>query len=585
MKSIRLALVVFFLFLDAMALLTAIFLAYYTAEQSLQSEQASQRALIFQQFKDQKRDIEERFDNRLLEQARTLPFHFQWNPTLLPQFIPPAGLLTSALAPHGHLLAPVWIDSGQRGTAVNQLIMTRLARQITVEEGRLPHDEDFLGVEYFQINHEWGTVWRSQNLGEYLLPFDSTQLTKTVDWAFDDVKIPGHEENFRRVQFKVPIRYFRLGTRMMSLVPTPSADTNRRTEISNWIVVHCAVDSKTREAQLNELQLKLTADIDSRIAESAEAMWWLRWKLVAIGAFTFIAAVLGGLMLVDIGLSPIRRLSRAVSRVSPKNFLLPISDDVLPRELKPIAQRLRDTLDELRRAFDREKQAVADLSHELRTPVTALLATLDVALRKPRTIEEYHQVIVDARDVSSSMRALVERLLSLAKIDAGVAQIRVEAVDMDDLLADVATLIRPLANEKGLKFVIDATPRVVWCTDPDKLREILVNLLHNAVQYNRPDGSITVRAQPNGERLDITVSDTGIGIDADAIPHIFERFYRADVSREEPALHAGLGLSIVRGYVDLLGGTIGATSNLGTGTTFHLSLPSLAEPGREREAA
>src|SRR5262245_42269391 len=108
MKSIRLSLVVFFLFLDAAALLTAICLAYYTAEQSLRIEQATQQQLIFQQFKDQRREIEERFDGRLLEQARTLPFHFQWNPTRLPRYLAASGLLSSSLAPQGHLLAPTW---------------------------------------------------------------------------------------------------------------------------------------------------------------------------------------------------------------------------------------------------------------------------------------------------------------------------------------------------------------------------------------------------------------------------------------------------------------------------------------------
>src|SRR5262249_10720352 len=152
-----------------------------------------------------------------------------------------------------------------------------------------------------------------------------------------------------------------------------------------------------------DLQSKLVEDMARLSVESADTLWWLRLKLVIIGIFAFISTVLGGMMLVDIGMSPIRRLSRAVSRVSPKNFMLPIEDRVLPNELQPIAHRLRETLDELRRAFDREKQAVADLSHELRTPVTAILATLDVALRKPRTAEEYREVITDVRAVSGNL--------------------------------------------------------------------------------------------------------------------------------------------------------------------------------------
>lgn len=583
MKSIRFSLIVFFLFLDAVALLTAISLAYDSAEQSLRVEQVMQRALIFQQFKDQKGEIENRFDQRLLEKARTIPFHFQWNPIVLPRHLPTTGLLTATLAPQGHLLAPVWAAEGDRSTPLNREILSRFAAAITVDEEQMIRDESDSTPAYFQINHEWGTVWRSKNLSGISLPFDPVHLSKTVDWAYDDITIPSSGlTRYRRVQFKVPIQYFR--QRFRAFPPQPS-DGSRGSENSNWIVVHCAVDSGLRDQEIEELKSKLSADMVGRIADSDDAIFWLRVKLIAIGVLTFIATVLGGMMLVEIGLSPVRRLSKAVRRVTSKDFQLPIEDHELPRELMVIAHRLRDTLDELRRAFDREKQAVADLSHELRTPVTAILATLDVALRKTRTAEEYHQVIVDARSVAGNMRQLVERLLSLARLDAGVAQVRPEPVEIDDVIAEVSALIRPLAAEKGLKFTVDAPPHIVWITDRDKLREILVNLLSNAVQYNQPSGSIHLKAQKIGDQLEIRVADTGVGIAPADLPHIFERFYRADASREEPALHAGLGLSIVHGYVGLLGGTIGAVSNLGAGTTFHLLIPQLESAGPEREAA
>src|SRR5205807_6976597 len=112
-----------------------------------------------------------------------------------------------------------------------------------------------------------------------------------------------------------------------------------------------------------------------------------------------------------------------------------------------------------------------------------------------------------------------------------------------------------------------------------KLREVLNNLLHNAIQYNRPNGSIDVLvhrvdALGRGGRLELQVSDTGIGINAAARPHIFERFYRADPSRQSDGLHAGLGLAIVKGYVDLMGGTITVDSTEGLGTTFRVDLPA-----------
>jgi two-component system, OmpR family, heavy metal sensor histidine kinase CusS len=110
-------------------------------------------------------------------------------------------------------------------------------------------------------------------------------------------------------------------------------------------------------------------------------------------------------------------------------------------------------------------------------------------------------------------------------------------------------------------------------TDPDKLREVLTNLLHNAVEYNKPNGKIDVTVERQNGTLKVDVRDTGIGIAPNALAHVFERFYRADESRHADGLHAGVGLSIVKGYVELMGGTINVESKEGEGTTFSVQLP------------
>jgi signal transduction histidine kinase len=174
------------------------------------------------------------------------------------------------------------------------------------------------------------------------------------------------------------------------------------------------------------------------------------------------------------------------------------------------------------------------------------------------------------------MRHLVERLLALARLDAGSDKLSPRPVNVGELVRECVALVKPLAGERGLEVRVDCPKPVVWNTDPDKLREVLVNLLHNAVQYNRPDGSIDVSAQAGDGWLDVQVHDTGIGITKEAFDHIFERFYRADPSRHATELHAGLGLSIVKGYVGLLGGTITVESRPGQGSTFRVRLPSAA---------
>ncbi len=172
------------------------------------------------------------------------------------------------------------------------------------------------------------------------------------------------------------------------------------------------------------------------------------------------------------------------------------------------------------------------------------------------------------------MNRAVERLLALARLDAGVDTMRPERVDVASLAEQCAALVRPLAEARGLHLEVHGGDGAQLLADPDKLREIITNLLHNAIEYNEPQGSVDVSVGRENGHLHVAVRDTGIGIPPSAREHIFERFYRADASRGgEDGLHAGLGLAIVKGYVDLMGGTIRVESAEGQGSTFHLELP------------
>jgi heavy metal sensor kinase len=308
--------------------------------------------------------------------------------------------------------------------------------------------------------------------------------------------------------------------------------------------------------------------------EMADSLASLRNHLLVIGSITFSATVLGGFWLVRLGLSPLRRLSDAVSRISVKDFRLGFDNQRTPRELAPIAERLAETLGLLKRAFAREKQAAADISHELRTPLAALLTTIDVTLRKQRSPEDYREALADCRASGQQMNQLVERLLALARLDAGVDVLRPQSVDASELAEQCASLVRPLAEARGLELRFHRNGPAVLQADPAKLREVVTNLLHNAIQYNRPKGTVDLSVARNNGSLEVEVKDTGIGISTEARQHIFERFFRADPARSADGLHAGLGLAIVKGYVDLMGGTIAVESAEGQGSTFRVRLPA-----------
>jgi len=361
-------------------------------------------------------------------------------------------------------------------------------------------------------------------------------------------------------------------------------------------LIQCACRTDLRDAALVELKKNLngaidqlggnldeeTAQLDHQFVvdsesvrtDTATSLASLRHKLLILGLLTVGLAVAGTFFFVYLGLSPLSRLSEAVSKVSEKDFRLQMDSKPMPKELLPIADRLSQTLDLLKRAFAREKQATADISHELRTPLAALMTTIDVTLRKTRSSEEYRDALQDCKESAQQMNHAVERLLALARLDAGVDAVRRESVDVASLARQCVSVVRPLAEANGLAVHVEADPTAPASTDPGKVREILSNLLHNAIEYNRPQGSIDVRVRRENGHIRLEVADTGIGIPETARPYIFERFYRADPSRQSDGMHTGLGLSIVKGYVDLMGGSIQVESEEGKGSTFRVQLPA-----------
>jgi signal transduction histidine kinase len=219
---------------------------------------------------------------------------------------------------------------------------------------------------------------------------------------------------------------------------------------------------------------------------------------------------------------------------------------------------------------------VADISHELRTPIAALMATIDVALRKPRSSEEYRSKLEECREISRQLSQLVERIMKLASLDAGNERTTSSRTDAIELVTSNATIIRPLASANGVSLHLHLPDDLIELdTDPDKLREVLINLLHNAVEYNKKDGRIDFSLRREGDNAVFEVRDSGIGMTPEIKEKIFERFFRADPSRHATGAHAGLGLAIVKEYITRLNGTIDVESVPGKGSMFRITLPAI----------
>jgi heavy metal sensor kinase len=591
MKSIRLSLSVYFLGLLAVALGAVSVLVYRTAQQTLQATEEKQAELIEAQFRERCRVEEKRLDEGLFTQAQTLArlvqFQFDWNwNSIHRRELHVLGLLSSNLSPNGHVLAPLWISEGIRSPFFFEIHHRALSEvKLKPAEG-LQHLLPGKGqmAEFFQIDGSWGGSYHSPEMGDNSFPLDQINFgrNEAVHWECDDTYLDP-ETQVRRIILKVPYApdsikrdqpapdSFKRDQRPRP--PRPEFNRPRPYMPQPAVFIQCAYDLRKRSETFAGFQEQRDEKLAEVEEESRAALANLRNRLLVMNAITFIATMVGSLWLVRLGLSPLQRVSHAVSQVSARDFRLHLEEPRLPSELRPIVDRLSDTLDLLKRAFAREKQATADISHELRTPLAALLTTTELALRKPRTPEQYQEMLQDCRLSAQQMNQVVERLLTLARLDAGVDLVRPQRVDVNELAEQCAAVVRPLAEARGLKvnvFHHDDTPLT---TDPDKLREVLTNLLHNAIQYNRPNGSVDLLVERTNGHVELQVRDTGIGIGLEARTHIFERFYRADPSRGSDGLHAGLGLAIVKEYVDLIGGTITVESTEDQGSTFSVQLP------------
>jgi len=287
------------------------------------------------------------------------------------------------------------------------------------------------------------------------------------------------------------------------------------------------------------------------------------------GPLLVLLAALGGFLLAGRTLAPIDHITRTVRRISAEDLgarlNLPATDDEVGR----LAATFDEMLERLEGAFRRERRFTADASHELRTPLAAMQIILSVVRERPRSAADYEQALCDISDEVGRLRALSEDLLRLARGDTRRIVER-EKVNFSELLSDVSDSLRPLAEAKGVALACSVTEGLVLQGDRDTLIRLFVNLLDNAVKFTER-GSIEISAQADREWILATVSDTGIGIPAEHLPHVLERFYRVDKSRSGRG--TGLGLSIAQEIALSHGGTLKLTSAPGRGTTAVVQLP------------
>jgi heavy metal sensor kinase len=242
-------------------------------------------------------------------------------------------------------------------------------------------------------------------------------------------------------------------------------------------------------------------------------------------------------------------------------------------ELASLSASFNELLSRLDQSFDSMRRFVADASHELRTPLSIIRGEADVSLAQERSPAEYRESLAVILDESRRLSRLVDDLLNLARADAGRVKLKISEFYFNDLLSDCCRSVQSLAAARSITLECRAGGDLPFSGDEELLRRLVVNLLDNAIRYTPAGGKVcaAVESQENGVRL--WISDTGIGIPPDAVPHVFERFFRADKARSRADGGFGLGLSIVKWIAESHHGAVELESTPAAGSTFTVTLP------------
>jgi len=296
-----------------------------------------------------------------------------------------------------------------------------------------------------------------------------------------------------------------------------------------------------------------------------------------------IGAAVGGHLLMAGPLRPVVALTEKAESIGRKELgeRLPIihSGD----ELERLSLALNRMIDRLEEALAHNRRFSADASHELRTPLTIIHGELEALLEIPGLTTQAMEGISSALDESERMSRIVHNLMTISRLDSGGERIEMRPVELTSVLKSTLDHMSLLADEKSILVTCNAAAPV-WVTgDSMRLKQVIVNLVDNAIKYTSEGGTIEVTLQAEDDKAALRIADTGIGIPAESLPFVFDRFYRADRARSRESGGTGLGLAIVKAICTAHSGVVSVESSESKGSTFRVQLPLL--PLSERDAA
>jgi heavy metal sensor kinase len=295
--------------------------------------------------------------------------------------------------------------------------------------------------------------------------------------------------------------------------------------------------------------------------------------LVVGGLAALVAAGVGGWWLARRALHPVGQMAEAADRIGIDRIHERLSEPKREDELGRLGRTLNRMLDRIERGVYEKRRLVADASHELRTPLAVMRSELDVTLLDEGLDPEARTVLESAREEIDRMTRIVENLLTLARVDEGGLKLLPAPVSLRDVAANALEPLQPSAAARGIEIKL-AEGEAVARADADLVRQVVTNLLDNALKYSEQGGEVEVRVWSHDGRAGLTVKDSGPGIPEEALSRVFNRFYRVDASRNRSSGGSGLGLSISMEIIRAHGGRIWVESAEGGGSSFSFEVPA-----------
>jgi two-component system, OmpR family, heavy metal sensor histidine kinase CusS len=373
------------------------------------------------------------------------------------------------------------------------------------------------------------------------------------DWSSEYARII---ESDGRVLFSTP----RAGQHLPPSLEPGRAAVDRRMANGRWV----RALSRRVDGRIYQVSYDRTREVDflGRYRRNV--------GVVLVPALLACAAV--GVMIARKGLRPLGEITSMSRRIGPSRLNDRIPTKGLPSELRELATTFNAMLGRLQDSFARLERFSADIAHELRTPVHSLRNVAEIALQGHGSQVEDREALSTCLESADRLAGLIERLLFLAQADDPRKELARDEVDVIDELEAVCAFCEPLAVEAGVQLVVEAPGPIRFDLERALFRRAVGNLITNALAHTPVSGRVTVSAREESGRLAVSVADTGLGIAAEHLPHLFDRFYRVDAARTAGD-GVGLGLAIVRSIAEMHGGHATAESRPSEGTVVTLSLP------------